>query len=370
MTSSSRRTVVVAMSGGVDSSLAAALLVEQGHRVVGVTMKTFCYGENAGPTRTCCGLEGIMDARRVCDALDVPHHVFDMEESFGAAVIDDFVSEYAAGRTPNPCVRCNSNTKIPELLRRARQFGADTVATGHYARLIEHDGAPAIARGHDSRKDQTYFLWALPRGVLPFLEFPVGELTKQEVRERARALRLVTADKAESQEICFVPTGDYADFLARRLGSDHAALQEGELVTADGAVVGAHAGYARYTVGQRRGLGGGRGEPLYVLQVRPEARQVVVGRREQLDTDVVAVDGLNWLVGAGVTAGDRVRVQIRHGARPAPATVESADDDGVRLRLDAPVRAATPGQSAAIYDDDLLLGGGLIEAPPSAATEA
>ena len=360
MTLPSPRTVVVAMSGGVDSSLAAALLVEQGHRVIGVTMKTFCYSENAGPTRTCCGLEGIMDARRVCDVLDVPHYVFDMEDDFGAAVIDDFVHEYAAGRTPNPCVRCNSNTKIPELLRRARQLGADTIATGHYARLLRDDGSITLARSFDEKKDQTYFLWALPKEVLPYLEFPVGDLTKPEVRERARQLRLATADKPESQEICFVPTGDYADFLARRLGSEHEALQPGELVDTTGAVIGEHAGYARYTVGQRKGLGGGKRMPLYVLQVRPETRQVVVGTRDELETHLVVADTLNWL-GARIPApGDRVGVQIRHGARRADATVESNDGQTLRLRLDAALRAVTPGQSAAIYDADILLGGGLI----------
>ena len=358
------------MSGGVDSSLAAALLVEQGHRVVGVTMKTFCYGESAGPTRTCCGLEGIMDARRVCDMLDVPHHVFDMEDSFGAAVIDDFVGEYAAGRTPNPCVRCNSNTKIPELLRRARGFGADTIATGHYARILRDGDSVTLARSFDAKKDQTYFLWALPRQVLPFLEFPVGELTKPEVRERARALRLTTADKPESQEICFVPTGDYADFLARKLGTDHASLQPGEVVNARGEVVGEHAGYARYTVGQRKGLGGGKRQPLYVLQVRPDSRQVVVGTREQLDADLVVADTLNWLSGSAPSAGDRVRVQIRHGALPADATVESIDASRIALRLDSPLRAVTPGQSAAIYDGDMLLGGGLIATASSASAAA
>ncbi|HEX6587498.1 MAG TPA: tRNA 2-thiouridine(34) synthase MnmA [Longimicrobiales bacterium] len=360
MTLPAPRTVVVAMSGGVDSSLAAALLVEQGHRVIGVTMKTFCYSENAGPTRTCCGLDGIMDARRVCDVLDVPHYVFDMEDDFGTAVIDDFVHEYAAGRTPNPCVRCNSNTKIPELLRRARQLGADTIATGHYARLLRDGDSITLARSFDEKKDQTYFLWALPKAVLPYLEFPVGELTKPEVRERARQLRLATADKPESQEICFVRTGDYADFLARRLGSEHDALQPGELVDTTGAVIGEHAGYARYTVGQRKGLGGGKRVPLYVLQVRPDTRQVVVGTRDELETDVVVADTLNWL-GARIPAtGDRVGVQIRHGARRADATVESNDGTTLRLRLDSPLRAVTPGQSAAVYDGDVLLGGGLI----------
>ena len=364
------RTVVVAMSGGVDSSLAAALLVEQGHRVIGVTMKTFCYSENAGPTRTCCGLDGIMDARRVCDMLDVPHYVFDMEDSFGAAVIDDFVDEYAAGRTPNPCVRCNSNTKIPELLRRARGLGADTIATGHYARILRDDDRITLARSFDTKKDQTYFLWALPRGVLPFLEFPVGELTKPEVRERARAFGLITADKPESQEICFVPTGDYADFLARRLGDDHAALQPGELVNASGEVIGEHAGFARYTVGQRKGLGGGKRQPLYVLQVLPASRQVVVGSREELEADRVVADTLNWLGERVPAAGDHLRVQIRHGAKPADAVVETIGGGRITLRLDMPLRAVTPGQSAAIYDGEVLLGGGLIASAATVGSSA
>ena len=254
-----------------------------------------------------------MDARRVCDTLDVPHYVFDMEDSFGEAVIDDFVSEYASGRTPNPCVRCNSNTKIPELLRRARQFGADTVATGHYARLVEHDGAPAIARGHDSRKDQTYFLWALPRGVLPFLEFPVGELTKPEVRARARELGLSTAEKPESQERCFVPTGNYVDVLEERLPGDHPALAGGRVVTPSGEVVGEHDGYARFTVGQRKGLGGGHGRKLYVLGSRPATREVVVGSWDELHREQMSVAEMNWL-SIPPRAGERVSVQIRHRA--------------------------------------------------------
>ena len=226
-------TVLVAMSGGVDSSVSAAALVDQGHQVIGATMKTFCYSENEGPQNTCCGLEGIMDARRVADHLGIPHYVFDMEESFTSAVIDDFVEEYVAGRTPNPCVRCNSNTKIPDLLRRGRAMGADYIATGHYARIRRENGRARLLRGVDDRKDQSYFLWGVPRDVLDRMLFPVGELTKPEVRDRARELGLVTAEKPESQEICFVPGNDYAHFLAGRLGPDHPALQPGPMVTAD-----------------------------------------------------------------------------------------------------------------------------------------
>lgn len=350
-----QRTVVVAMSGGVDSSLAAALLVEQGHRVIGITMKTFCYSETAAPTKTCCGLDGIMDARRVADTLGIPHYVFDMEEAFTADVIDDFVAEYAAGRTPNPCVRCNSNTKIPDLLRRARKFGADTIATGHYARVI--DGR--LARGLDASKDQSYFLWGVPRELLKHIVFPVGELTKPEVRERARRLALATADKPESQEICFVPTGDYTEFLAKRLGAEHPSLQPGRMVTPAGAVVGEHGGYARYTVGQRRGLGGGYRAPLYVLEVRPNSNEVVVGTEHDLYRGEVRIGGLNWLDTAP-SVGDELLVQLRYRAPAVACTVRGFEDDSISLELATPQRAVTPGQSGVLYRGELVVGGGRI----------
>jgi tRNA-uridine 2-sulfurtransferase len=339
--------------------LAAALLVDRGYRVIGATMKTFCYAETPTHGRTCCGLDGIMDARRVCERLGVPHYVFDMEDSFGTAVMDDFVSEYVAGRTPNPCVRCNSNTKIPDLLRRGRMLGADRIATGHYARMLNNGGGPRIGLSSDEAKDQTYFLWGIPQDVLPYLMFPVGDLTKPEVRERARGLGLATADKPESQEICFVPTGDYTDFLADRLGTAHPALSEGELVTRDGKVVGHHDGYGRYTVGQRKGLGGGHGRRLYVLGVVPGENHVVVGSDDELFRDVVVLGDVNWLA-AAPEADATVRVRLRHRAPLVEATVEARADDTIRLRLSAAQRAVTPGQSGAVYDGDVLLGGGRI----------
>jgi tRNA-specific 2-thiouridylase len=351
--------VLVAMSGGVDSSVAAALLVEAGHDVVGVTMKTFCYSETPDSGKTCCGLDGIVDARRVATALGIPHYVFDVEEDFTRDVIDDFVREYARGRTPNPCVRCNSNTKFRDLLARGQALGCDRIATGHYVRMEHGASGSSLLRGLDPAKDQSYFLWGLPRAMLPHMLFPVGDLTKTEVRERARALTLVTAEKPESQEICFVPTGDYRDLLERKLPTLHPALQAGPIVRVDGTVVGEHAGYAGFTVGQRRGLGGGFAAPLYVLEVRPETREVVVGTREELNRDLVTVGELNWLHEAP-PEGARVHVQLRYRAPAVPAAVSRTDADALVIALDEAHAAVTPGQSAVVFEGPRVLGGGRI----------
>ncbi len=354
--------VLVAMSGGVDSSVAAALLVEAGHEVVGVTMKTFCYSDIPSHGKTCCGLDGIMDAKRVADTLGMAHYVFDVEEDFTRDVIDDFVAEYARGRTPNPCVRCNSNTKFRDLLQRGRALGCDRIATGHYVR-IEHDADESrLLRGLDDAKDQSYFLWGLPPEMLPTLLFPLGELTKDEVRARARALQLVTADKPESQEICFVPTGDYRDLLKKRLDTVHPALEPGPLVTSDGQVVGEHMGYAGFTVGQRKGLGGGFPDPMFVLEIRAETREVVIGSREELFRDLVRVREINWL-GNEPEPGRRVRTQLRYRAPIVQATVRENDisgDSGVTLELDEAQPAITPGQSAVVFEGERVLGGGRI----------
>lgn len=301
-----------------------------------------------------------MDARRVADRLEIPHYVFDMEDSFADAVIDDFVDEYVAGRTPNPCVRCNSNTKIPDLLRRGRAMGAEYIATGHYARIRRDDGGRVqLLRGTDDRKDQSYFLWGVPPAVLDRMLFPVGDLTKDEVRERARALGLTTADKPESQEICFVPTDDYTDFLRERLGPDHPALTPGRIVSAGGREIGEHDGYARYTVGQRKGLGGGFPKRLYVIETRPETNEVVVGEDGDLDRREVVLGDLNWLADPP-DPDDRVEVRLRHGAPLVEATITQRTDAALRLTLVDPQRAVTPGQSGAVYLEDVLLGGGRI----------
>jgi len=358
------------MSGGVDSSVAAARLVEQGYDVVGVTMKTFCYNGTVDHGKTCCGLDGIIDARRVADRLGIPHYVFDVEEDFTRDVIDDFVAEYAAGRTPNPCVRCNSYTKFKDLMVRGELLECRGIASGHYVRVEHSNEGSALFRGADEDKDQAYFLWGLPTELLPRLLFPLGRLTKPEVRARARELGLVTADKPESQEICFVPTGDYRDLLRERLPSRHGALEPGPLVTLDGTRVGTHDGYAAFTVGQRRGLGGGFDERMFVLEIRPTTREVVVGPREALYADTVEVEETRWLA-AAPEPGDSVHVQLRHRASAAPAVVEELGGGRLRLALTVPRAAVTPGQSAVVFRDDRVLGGGrIVRARRAARREA
>ncbi|HEX8848021.1 MAG TPA: tRNA 2-thiouridine(34) synthase MnmA [Gemmatimonadaceae bacterium] len=356
MAGGSKGRVLVAMSGGVDSSVTAGLLVEQGYDVVGVTMKLFCHGDDV-PDRPCCSLDSINDARRVCDTLGVPHYVLNMESAFGRDVVDDFVREYARGRTPIPCVRCNTFTKFRDLVHKADAIGARWVATGHYARVL--DGR--LHRGLDPAKDQSYFLWGIDRAVLSRLLLPVGALTKPETRARARSMGLrVVAEKVESQDICFVPHGDHARVVAARLGSDAPALARGNFVRADGSVVGQHDGFVRYTVGQRRGLPGGFAEPMFVTEIRAATREVVIGPRAELLGRGVVARELRWLVDAPLV-GEHVEIQVRHRSTPAPAEIVRMDGDEIELALDEPVAAIAPGQSLVLYRGDLVLGGGVIE---------
>ncbi|MEK7668180.1 MAG: tRNA 2-thiouridine(34) synthase MnmA [Gemmatimonadota bacterium] len=362
--------VLVAMSGGVDSSVAAALLVEQGHEVIGATMRLFCYGEGPVPDRPCCSLDSIRDAQGVAERLLIPHYVLDLEDRFHRDVIADFVSEYARGRTPIPCVRCNSFTKFGDLLAHAEALGCDAIATGHYARA--ENGR--LFRGLDRAKDQSYFLWGIRRDVIAKMMTPVGNLSKEETRDVARRLGLATAEKSESQEICFVPDGDYVAVLARHLPAGAPALSPGPIVTTSGEVIGAHEGYARYTIGQRRGLPGGAAHPRFVVGLRPQTREVVVGDDADLAAHSVAIEDVNWLADP-LDDGAQCEIQIRSRSRPVTAFVAmcygesvSPVDEGpvgaiprtLTVRLAEPARAVAPGQSGVLYRGDQVLGGGVI----------
>ena len=351
-----RERVLVAMSGGVDSSVAAAMLVRQGYDVVGATMKLGCHGDEL-PDRPCCSLESVNDARRICDQLGVPHYVLNLETAFGRDVVTDFVEEYARGRTPIPCVRCNTFTKFRDLLHKADAIDARWIATGHYARV--RDGV--LHRGLDAAKDQSYFLWGIARSVLARMLLPVGGQTKPETRAIAHELGLeLIAEKPDSQDICFVPDGDHAKVIARELGADTPSLARGPFVRRDGTVVGEHAGYARFTVGQRRGVPGGFREPMYVVEIVPTTREVVIGPRNELLGKGVVAREVNWLV-APPELGSEVEVQVRHRARPARGTLVRVDGDAVEIALDEAVSAITPGQSLVMYDGSVVLGGGVIE---------
>jgi tRNA-uridine 2-sulfurtransferase len=350
-----RARVLVAMSGGVDSSVAAARLVEQGYDVVGATMKLFCYGTDV-PDRPCCSLDSINDARDVAHAIGIPHYFLNLEDRFNLHVIQNFVNEYSQGRTPIPCVRCNSFTKFRDLLAHADALGCEYIATGHYA--VARDGG--LYRGIDPAKDQSYFLWGIDRAVVARMLTPVGEMSKAETRSYARNLGLTTADKQESVEICFVPNDNYVSVLQKNLPADAPALVPGPLVTTSGEVIGEHRGFARYTIGQRKGLPGGSASPRYVVAIRPQERQVVVGTLEELAGHRVRLDELNWLATA-LEPGDTCDVQIRYRSRAVPATVVEGGEDSLGLALMSPVRAITPGQSGVLYGPEgRVLGGGVI----------
>lgn len=356
--------VVVAMSGGVDSSVAAGILAAEGYDLVGVTLKTYRYedvGGNGGNESSCCSLDGINDARAVAAQLGFPHYTLDFSERFGFEVIDNFVGEYLAGRTPNPCVVCNRTIKWEELLRKADALGADFIATGHYARVRQDhaSGRWILSRGADASKDQSYALWGLTQESLSRTLFPLGSRTKPEVREIGEKLGLKVAGKPESFEICFIPDNDYGRFLRERIPTLEKSVGGGEMVRG-GEVVGRHAGYPFYTIGQRRGLGLAVGEPLYVTAIDAAANRVMLGTERELYSDGLVAESVNGVQYRDLASGLKVHAKIRYKDEGGPATLRMLPDGAVEVLFDAPRRAVTPGQSVVFYEGDDVVGGGII----------
>ena len=350
--------IVVAMSGGVDSSVVAALAARTGAEVVGVTLQLYDHGEAVKRSGSCCAGQDIYDAKTVCDRLGIAHYVLDYESRFRTGVIDRFADEYAQGRTPVPCSLCNQGVKFVDLVAFARDLGADCLATGHYVRRVERAGRVELWKGRDPGRDQSYFLYGTTQDQLNYLRFPLGDLPKSEVRRLAAGEQLIVADKPDSQDICFVPDGDYAG-LVKRLRPETAA--PGEIVDLKGRVLGRHEGVVHFTIGQRRGIEiGGQPEPLYVVRIEPEERRLVVGPRRALAIGAARVEGINWLA----EDQQKVEVKVRSLARPV-----TGHWDGERFSFDMPEYGVAPGQSAVFYDGDRLLGGGTIVATEAAVMD-
>lgn len=363
--SDQRQRIVVAMSGGVDSSVAAALLKAEGHEVIGITLQLYDHGEATGRKGSCCAGQDIQDARRVAEMLEIPHYVLDYEKRFAAAVIETFASSYVAGETPIPCVNCNQDIKFRDLLATARELGATHLATGHYIQKREGPDGAQLHRGADSERDQSYFLFATTPGQLDQLMFPIGGLSKPAVRKIAQDLALPVADKADSQDICFVPKGKYTDVIEKlRPG----ALQPGDIVHVDGRKLGRHDGTINYTVGQRRGLKIPASDPLYVIRISAERNEVVVGPRDLLMTRGITLRNVNWLdrtvARKAAEGGAQIYARIRSAQVPSPAILTSSDDGTVTVQLSAGEEGVAVGQACVFYSDDSpqaqVLGGGWI----------
>lgn len=360
-----RETVLVAMSGGVDSSVAAALLHERGYDVIGVTMNLWDYdrvGGNINRDSGCCSIDTMDDARCVCSKLGVPHYVVNFRDQFEAAVTDNFIAEYMEGRTPNPCVRCNTYIKWGVLLQKAEELGADKIATGHYARASfnEQNGRYQLRCGLDGHKDQSYALWGIRQYGLEHTLFPVGEYTKPEIRELARKLGLHTAEKKESQEICFIPDNDYTRYL-RHKKPELNNTEGGEIVDREGNVLGAHKGFPFYTIGQRKGLGLAMPEPVYVTEIDAGSNRITVGYRQEVEHTGLIANNVNWVSIDAPQAEIAVEAKIRYNSPAAPARLKVLDDDRIQLSFEQAQHAVTPGQSVVLYQDDVVLAGGIID---------
>jgi tRNA-specific 2-thiouridylase len=364
--------IAVAMSGGVDSSTAAAILKEQGHELVGFTMQLWnqrrgiSVDENGDPLPSrCCSLDDVYDARRVAESLSIPFYVLNLEKDFEESVVEPFVQSYLDGETPIPCVACNSRLKFASLDKMAVSIGCDKVATGHFAR-VEYDEAAdryRLFRGRNHWKDQSYFLWELTQDQLSRSWFPLGEMLKSEVRDIARDANLYVAEKAESQEICFVPDGKYSEFIDRYLEHENRAEEmpaAGEIVSTSGETVGEHTGIHRYTIGQRRGLGIAHEKPLYVVQIERAKNQIIVGEAEELDALEFMAKGVNWVAFDEPLEPVRAEVKVRYRHEPAPATIFALPDKHARIVFDEPQRAITPGQATIFYNGEEVVGGGWI----------
>lgn len=369
-----RLRVLAAMSGGVDSAVAAALLAEQGHEVTGVTLKLACYGKTPMSPRACCTLDAMDDARRVAMAMGFPYHVVDAEQVFKERVMMPWVEGYATGRTLYPCASCNQHLKFGDLVQRMAVANADRLATGHYARVAQDAaGVWGLYRAADATKDQTYALATIPYGVLARVVFPLGELPKTEVRAHAQRLGLSVWDKPESQDLCFVPDGDYAGYITGTLG-ERRGSEPGPFVDEQGRVIGTHRGILHYTIGQRKGLGIALGDRSYVIAIDATANTVTLGSRRALERPGLVTEAMNWLQPGPPEPGTRAHVRIRYNHAGAWATLTPQSDGGVEVRFDEPQLAVTPGQLAVLYDGDRCMGGGMIRAslrdPVAASPEA